>query len=1019
MQKKTGSEIPNERQRDLIELMTLRDETRRLKTEKQELQHHIDMINSSRLYRLLRTTTDAKASRKGLVETARECGRIIRQKHGTKAGRKEEPAPGKHGYQDIARAAREHGKPLPEGSGDPLVSVIILTRNGMDNLTRLFDSLKQARHYRNYEIIVIDNASDDQTREYLNSLEEDFRLKILRNEENVSFSEGCNQGAEAAAGEYLLFLNNDIEALDYWLDEMLRAALEHKDAGAVGARLVYPKIPSASINRGKSYLVQHAGICFSPEIVPDYGWLYRPRNIQGMDALEEPFSGARPIGAVTAACMLLKKDAFQAVGGFDENYHYGYEDVDLCLKLIRAGYVNYYCPSAVLFHYEFGTQAADSPEIVRERRIRNRDYYNKRWQQWLGRRYVEDKAAGNGWFSRDQLTIAFAVTETGENAVAGDYFTAMELGKALETYGYRIKYLTRVSGAWYNVGTDVDIVVSMLQHFDPSQIYNAAPHLVTIAWARNWFTSWIDVPFIQDYSILLASSRSACRYMEKKLQRKVYLLPIATNDERFDDRKNGKRKGNAKEQAFFECDYCFTGNYFDQEREIETELHPETIPYRFKVFGKRWDKTDTFASYCMGHIPYRDIPKVYQYTKVVLDDATPSTKRLGAINSRVYDALAAGCLVLTNNTHGAEETFEGKLPSFHDEESLRNLLLEYLGDEAKRIRKTAELQDFIREKHTYTVRAAELRKIIAEGLKENEESATILICAPNWRTAVNWGDYYFAASLRNTLEKKGIRTDIRVQTEWYKPFRNRYIIMLRGTTPFVPNASCKCALWNISHPEDVTGNELKAYDVVFTASDKVAREWSEAGIRTEYLPQCTDPAVFDVGETAEKEEDLLFVGNTRDCFRQIIRDLLPTEYNLSVYGKGWEEFIDEKMIKGDFVPNELLAGVYQKTRILLNDHWDDMKTDGFVSNRIYDALAAGTFVISDKVSCMDPELETCIETYETPEELKAKIKYYLDHPDAREETAARGKKLVLSKHTFDVRADKLLNELRQGNPLRL
>ncbi len=316
------------------------------------------------------------------------------------------------------------------------------------------------------------------------------------------------------------------------------------------------------------------------------------------------------------------------------------------------------------------------------------------------------------------LTIAFAVTETGPNAVAGDLFTAKELAAALEKKGVRCLFVSQQEpdSAWYHLNPEVDILVSMLQHYDPQNIRNEAPHLRVIGWARNWFDAWAESPWIDEYDLLLASSSTACAQLKEKLHRPVYLLPIATNPERFHPLSNDscKQEESEEERTRFVCDYCFTGNHFGVPREIEEELDPEALPYRLNIYGNGWDKDERFAPWSRGHVPYEDMPLVYNHTRVVLDDATPSTKETGAMNSRVYDAIAAGCLVLTNNEVGAKETFEGLLPTFHDKLSLRNALELYLGNEPLRQKKVQELRQFVLEKHTYALRAERLLKILEE-----------------------------------------------------------------------------------------------------------------------------------------------------------------------------------------------------------------------------------------------------------------------------------------------------------------
>ncbi len=302
--------------------------------------------------------------------------------------------------------------------------------------------------------------------------------------------------------------------------------------------------------------------------------------------------------------------------------------------------------------------------------------------------------------------IAFAVSETGSDAVAGDYFTALELAGALEKQGWQARMLARNEGNWYEAGNDTDVLVSMLEDYDPGQIRDSKPGLLTIAWARNWFEKWAVSPGLGDYGILLASSGAACRELEEKTGLPVRCFPIAANAERF-------REANGEADPAFRCDVCFTGNRFSP-REIEKALVPANLPYEIRIYGDGWDASESFRPYCKGHLPYDEIPKVYRGAKIALDDATASTRETGAVNSRVFDALAAGCLVLTNNEAGARETFEGKLPVFRNREELEALLKQYLEDEAARQDKVAELRRFVLERHTYGIRAKELTELIRE-----------------------------------------------------------------------------------------------------------------------------------------------------------------------------------------------------------------------------------------------------------------------------------------------------------------
>ena len=342
------------------------------------------------------------------------------------------------------------------------------------------------------------------------------------------------------------------------------------------------------------------------------------------------------------------------------------------------------------------------------RRLTNRIRFGKNLYDGTRQEHGTVRAEG-------QPTAAFAVTEAGSGAVAGDAFTAMELAAALERRGWRTVMLPRkeMGDGWYRIGPETDVLISLLEDYDPQHIDEGAPDLITVGWARNWFDRWADSPGVNLYDILLASSETACRELTEKTGRKAELFPIAANAERF------REEPQEDSDDAYRCDVCFTGNRFSP-REIENELVPAGLPYDVRIYGDGWEEVQSFAPYCRGHLPYDEIPKAYHGAKIALDDATASTKAVGSVNSRVFDALAAGCLVLTNNEAGARDTFEGKLPVFRNREELETMLKQYLEDEPARRKKTEELKQFVLDRHTYDIRAAHLTELIRTSVAEEQ-----------------------------------------------------------------------------------------------------------------------------------------------------------------------------------------------------------------------------------------------------------------------------------------------------------
>ena len=891
----------------------------------------------------------------------------------------------------------------------PLVSIIILNRNGLHHLKRLFASLKQARFYDNYEVIVVDNGSTDGSQDYVKNNELKKPVKLIENNQNESFSHANNQAAQSANGDYLLFMNNDIEVTDGWLDELLHVALEKENCGAVGAKLVYPD-GIGGINTGKDNLIQHRGIGFYRDSFDSLDFI-RPYNLGNGEQAWPDEGTERQISAVTAAVLLVSKDAFERVKGFDEQYIYGYEDVDLCLKLLDCGYNNYYTPLAMLFHYEFGSQKEDSNQDIVSRRTKNIYRFRAKWQTKLNDWLNQERNNGTHLFSDNVLCFAFAVTEAGENVSAGDYFTAMELATSLSKHGHRIKYLCRRGPAdWYDVGEDVDVLISMLDAYDLNKMRHTKDNLVTVAWARNWFTRWVVNPSIHQYSLVLASSKSACNYMAECTNMKVTLFPIATNGDRFLSVLN--RPEDPGEREKYGCDYVFTGSYWNAPREIMDILDPSSLPYRFRIFGKNWENVPKFSNYTGGFLRYEEMPIAYKYTKIVVDDANSATIEYGAVNSRVFDALAAGRLVLTNGAKGSEETFMGLLPVFRNAQEFKELISYYMENPGERKALTDRLQKYVLENHTYDIRANTLLRLL-EGATDDttppEKKIAIMVPVPKWSEAESWGDYHFAVAMKKCFEEKEYHVDIRILPEWEKDFDGKYVIVLRGLSVYHPKKKHVNLMWNISHPDAVKPEEYNQYDAVFVSS-LIWTEHLKPLVKVPVYPllQCTDSDRFN-GELYDNNEkkkyELLFVGNSRKVFRQIIKDLLPTHYNLAVYGTNWEGLIDAKYIRGENIPNRELGQVYHSAAILLNDHWEDMKQKGFISNRIFDGLSAGAFIISDEIEGIDDVLKDCIVTYRDRDDLAKKVEYYMEHPKEREEIASRGMAIVRERHTFRARME--------------
>ncbi len=267
-----------------------------------------------------------------------------------------------------AAAAHLQAQPVGQeaGAGKQIVaSIIIPVFNKLDLTKQCLVKLAEVTHGVEYEVIIVDNASSDGTAEFLSQLGGD--VQIIRNSENLGFAKGCNQGAKAAKGRYLVFLNNDTIPLDGWLQAMVEEVEQHPDVAVVGSKLLY-----------EDGTIQHAGVGFSRIFFTPYH-LYRMARAD-MPAVNY----RREFQCVTGACMLIRREVFEKVGGFDEGYRNGFEDVDLCLKVGEEGWKIVYQPTSVVYHLESQTQG---------RKAHDQENAQRFLQRWTHKWWITDEDA--------------------------------------------------------------------------------------------------------------------------------------------------------------------------------------------------------------------------------------------------------------------------------------------------------------------------------------------------------------------------------------------------------------------------------------------------------------------------------------------------------------------------------------------------------------------------------------------------------------------------------------------------
>lgn len=233
------------------------------------------------------------------------------------------------------------------------VSVIVPTRNHFADLKTCLDSIFEKTLWRDYEIVILDNGSDEpELLRYYEDLRKRSNAKVVICDEPFNFSRINNHAVRHATGDYLLFLNNDTEVISpEWLDEMLMYA-QRDDVGAVGAKLLY-----------SDDTIQHGGVIVGLGGVAGHAYLGQPRDYPGYAARALVVND---LSAVTAACLMMRRTVFDEIGGFDETFAVAFNDIDLCMRVRATGRLVVWTPFAELHHFESKSRGyEDTPEKIR------------------------------------------------------------------------------------------------------------------------------------------------------------------------------------------------------------------------------------------------------------------------------------------------------------------------------------------------------------------------------------------------------------------------------------------------------------------------------------------------------------------------------------------------------------------------------------------------------------------------------------------------------------------------------
>jgi len=295
--------------------------------------------------------------------------------------------------------------------------------------------------------------------------------------------------------------------------------------------------------------------------------------------------------------------------------------------------------------------------------------------------------------------------------------------------------------------------------------------------------------------------------------------------------------------------------------------------------------------------------------------------------------------------------------------------------------------------------------------RDRKQKWAIITSAPKGEAGKQWGDYWFAHDLAQALNAEGVNATVHSRAGATSEARREddVVVVLRGLRRVTPMPTkSPWFLWVISHPELVEPGEADHYTAAFAAS----QTWNPGGDMGTFTPllQATNVDRFRPVDQP-LNSGVLFIGSTRGEFRPIVRDALAQGIPLSLYGVGWPEFVDPSLISGEFLDNAQLPAAYSNAALVLNDHHADMAANGFLSNRLFDAVAAGARVVSDPASGLAQVFGSSVVEYQSPEHL-AQIVADPDSffPDSTSPDSKADRDRIRREHSFTARARYLIEQ---------
>jgi len=843
-----------------------------------------------------------------------------------------------HGMLFRNRALSAEQQALP-GCTHDLVSILVLSYNGAGLLNQLLSSASRFETCRNYEFLISTQSSSDHTEQIIDTFSKALPIKKLNPGKNLSFSKGVNFLAKKSRGPILLLLNNDFQFLQPVICETAQY-LTRPEIGACGIALT-----------NKLGQIDQYGVNFHFDLA--YSGI-RPVNIPNWVAKTD----VELVPAITGAFLMTRSTDFRQLQGLDEAFHYGYEDIDYCLRMIqRLGKAPLLVGNLKGLHIT-QTSRRKMPGQIRQ------DGLRRNWLHFQKKHGHSLRAAMRGALSPSILprppSIVISATKASRDPQYGDTYVGAYLEWRLNSLGLK----TQLQTADFAHSSQPEINsywLHLVNHSIGSIGTLASKALTSIAWVRNWSYKWsAHHLFLRLNWVGFSGSSFASQLDQIGYNSRKDFLRLGT-----DPRVNPLEPIHENR----DIDYLWSANFHNVKR-LPQDLR--RIPRLTGVAaGSGWSSSALPNYIRKGPMEAGQLANLYRRTKTVIDEAGVNTQPEGSLNLRFWEALAAGALPLTNNKKGLLEAFPFDVPSWSSLDELEAQINFWCANDSARV-KLVERMRRQKPPHHGLEEAAETIRARVEVL--NQLPRVCLLNPAPHKDEKYWGDTFLLSEFSNLLQDAGFVTHV-LPLEHHNSLGRleaEVVVVLHGREIVRLNPGQVNIIWIVSNPDLLSQEYLSEFDEVWVSSNRAKSELlNRWGVRAELVLPGAAP-VFSRREPELGFEDRdiapLIIGNTLGRVRPAVIALTKAGVKLEVIGQGWDGILPKNQILGDSISRLDAAKEYQSRRVVISDTREAMREWGIYPPRVWEAILAGAVPISDKVS-ETGKAPSLIPSWEKPQDL--------------------------------------------------